>query len=233
MRGSARGKGCAAPSCPCPTVAASRPSPPGSAAGPLLELGGELRDARLKAGLLQRDVARALGCYTSSISRVEAGMGGSTRVDRLTRHAGAVGLTLRVKVYPDEGPLRDIGQLALLDRFRRRMGTAWRVRLEVPMPLDSDQRAWDMVLERDGLRVGVEAFTRLRDVQAQVRAAQLKRRESGVPRLVILLAASHANRRALADAWGVVGEAFPVGTRAALAALAAGQVPGDDCIVVM
>jgi hypothetical protein len=79
----------------------------------------------------------------------------------------------------------------------------------------------------------VEAITRLRDVQAQLRAAQLKRQDSGVSRLVLLLADTHANRTALASADPMIRASFPIGTRAAMAALTAGRDTGGDALIVI
>ncbi len=90
-----------------------------------------------------------------------------------------------------------------------------------------------MLLRNRGVTVGVEAISRLRDVQAQVRAAQLKRRDAEVLRLVLLVAATHANRRALASAEAVVRTEFKIGTRSALGALAEGRDPGGDALVLL
>jgi hypothetical protein len=90
-----------------------------------------------------------------------------------------------------------------------------------------------MLLRNRGVTVGVEAFSRLRDVQAQVRAAQLKRRDAEVLRLVLLVAATHANRRALASAEALVRGDLRIGTRSALEALASGRDPGGDALVLL
>jgi hypothetical protein len=89
-----------------------------------------------------------------------------------------------------------------------------------------------MVLRRGHLSVGVEAISRLRDVQAQVRAARLKQKDAQIQRLVLLIAARHANRRALAAA-GPMRADLALTTRDALTALGAGRDPGDDAIVLI
>jgi hypothetical protein len=90
-----------------------------------------------------------------------------------------------------------------------------------------------MLLWHEGVAMGVEAITRLRDVQAQVRSAQLKRRDAGVGRLVLVVSATHVNRRVLAVADPLIREAFPIHTRTALAALARGQDPGGDALILL
>jgi hypothetical protein len=79
----------------------------------------------------------------------------------------------------------------------------------------------------------IEAFTRLADAQAQFRAGLLKARDMQIGRVIIVLAATHANRRALAAASDVVAAEFPLGTRAVLKALCEGRDPGANGIVVI
>jgi transcriptional regulator with XRE-family HTH domain len=199
----------------------------------LHDLGEELREARLRAGLRQVDIAQALGTSDTRLAVIEAVRLQTVSILDLMRHAAAVGLRLHARLYPAGPPIRDAAQVALLDKFRRRLSDAWEVRLEAPLPIQRDQRAWDMLLRDGSVTVGVEAISRLRDVQAQVRAAQLKRRDAGVQRLVLLVAATHANRRALASAEAVVRSEFKIGTRSALVALAGGRDPAADALVLL
>lgn len=199
----------------------------------LNELGDDLREARLRAGLRQVDVARALGTSDTRLGLIEAGKLLTLPMLDLARHAGAVGLRLHARFYPAGPPIRDAAQVALLNRFRGRVSASWQVRLEAPLPVQGDQRAWDMFLRNAEVTIGVEAISRLRDVQAQVRAAQLKRRDGEVRRLLLVVAATHANRRALAAAEVLVRDDFKIGTRSALAAIAAGRDPGGDALVLL
>ena len=79
------------------------------------------------------------------------------------------------------------------------------------MPLERDLRAVDARLTRGDVTIAVEAITRLADVQAQVRAAQLKRRDIGATRLLLLVGATRANREALREAEPIVTAAFQTG----------------------
>jgi len=90
-----------------------------------------------------------------------------------------------------------------------------------------------MRLSRDDVSVAVEVITRLRDVQAQIRAAHLKWRDFDANRLVVVVAQSHANRTALRSLGDLLAADFPVGPRAAAAALAEGRDPGGNAIVVV
>jgi transcriptional regulator with XRE-family HTH domain len=197
------------------------------------ELGAELRDARLAGGLRQRDIARALHTSRFHISRVEHGVMANLGFTDVARHGAAVGLHLHARFYPANGGLRDSAQLDLLRRLRARVGDTWNWQLEAPLNIPGDLRAFDALLKRGPITVAVEAITRLRDAQAQLRAAARKQRDGQATRLVILLRASHANRAALASAADVLATTFPLGTRATLAALAEGDDPGENGIVLL
>jgi transcriptional regulator with XRE-family HTH domain len=197
------------------------------------ELGLDLREARLARGLRGSDVARVANSSKSHVSRLELGLLEDVSLVDLARHAAAVGLKLHARFYPTGGGLRDAAQLDLLRRLRARIGDRWNWQLEAPLNIPGDLRAFDALLTRPGVTVAVEAITRLRDAQAQLRAAALKQRDGQVARLVILLRATQHNREALASAADVLATAFPLGTRATLAALTAGKDLGDNGIVLL
>ena len=199
----------------------------------LQRLGRELRLARIAAGLSQAAVAARIGTSKAQVSRVEHG-----RVQRLSlmatsRHASAVGLRLAAQLYPGSRRVLDAPQLALLNRVRGRIGAVWTWELEVPMPQERDLRAVDARLTHAGVTIAMEAITRLADVQAQVRAAQLKRRDIGAMRLLLAISDTNANRRAMAEARPMLAEAFDTSTRRVLALLAAGRDPGRDSLIIL
>jgi transcriptional regulator with XRE-family HTH domain len=197
------------------------------------EMGAELRNARLSCGLRQRDVGRAIGASYGRVSRVERGAVGDLGIADLARHGAAVGLKLHARFYPTGGGLRDAAQLDLLRRLRGRIGGRWSWQLEAPLDLPGDLRAFDALLSNGQMTIAVEAITRLHDVQTQLRAATLKQRDGRVDRLVLLVRATHHNRRALATTAEVLATTFPLTTRATLAALEAGQDPGENGIVLL
>jgi transcriptional regulator with XRE-family HTH domain len=197
-----------------------------------------LREARLASGVTQAAVGSAIGSTRRRVSQIERGRLATVPLVQLASMGSVVGLRLHARMYPAGPPLRDRAQLALLERFRRRLSPGLAVRLEVPITSDPrDQRAWDLVLQGGTIAApftaGVEAITRLRDVQAQLRAAQLKRHDAGVDCLILLVAATHANRRSLAASEQLLRAAFPGGTRAALLGLGAGRVPPADSLIVL
>jgi transcriptional regulator with XRE-family HTH domain len=197
------------------------------------DLGAELREARLARGLRQIDVAHATSVSSSHISRVEHGRLRDLAVADAARQGAAVGLRLRARFHPSGAGLRDAAQLDLLRRLRARIGDAWSWQLEAPINIRGDIRAFDLLLTGAGTTIAVEAITRLRDAQAQLRELTRKQRDGRVPRLVVLLAATHHNRDALGSAADVLAMAFPLSTRATLAALANGEDPGQNGIILL
>ncbi len=200
----------------------------------LEELGSDLRSARLAAGLTLRDVARAIGVAQSTVLATERPELPGPRPELLARHAAAVGMRVRIKAYPEGEPLRDAAQLELARRFRERIKVAHQFALEVPVSNEpGDQRAWDATLTFPGWVCALEFVTRFHDCQAQLRAFQLKLRDGNVERLVVVIRATHANRRALSGAQDLVASAFPIDTRRVMHALAAGRDPGANGVVLL
>jgi len=203
------------------------------AAWTLHELGRELRIARVISGLTQSRVAKGIGTSQSRVSRTERGLPSDLGLATLSRHAAAVGLKIHVRLYPRGRRLLDAPQLGLLGRLRHRINPVWTWEMEVPVPIPGDLRASDARLTSAAATIVVEAITRLADAQAQARAAMLKKRDLHADRLILLVAATVANRRALREAGPDLAVAFPVATSAALRALAHGQDMGGDAIVVV
>jgi transcriptional regulator with XRE-family HTH domain len=197
------------------------------------EIGAEVRRARLASGLRMTDVGRAIGRSAAWISRAERGLIASIGFDDLIVLGAAVGLKLWATTFPAERAIHDAPQLLLLRRFRARVGEMWRWSFEVVVPIARDQRAADAVMEATGATVMVEAFTRLSDAQGQLRAVLLKARDMGISRVVIVVAATKANRRAMSEAATMLAAEFPLGSRATLAALVAGRDPGANGTVLI
>jgi transcriptional regulator with XRE-family HTH domain len=197
------------------------------------DLGSELREARLARGLRQTDVARATGVSHATISRTELGLAKDLSIAATVRHGAVVGLKLHARFYPTGGGLRDAAQLDLLRHLRARIGDRWSWQLEAPLNIAGDLRAFDAILSNATVTIAIEAITRFRDAQAQLRAAALKQRDGQVPRLILLIKATQHKRDALASAADVLATSFPLGTRATLEALSEGEDPGDNGIVLV
>jgi transcriptional regulator with XRE-family HTH domain len=194
------------------------------------DAGRELRDARRRAGLTQQVVASAIGVSHQTVLRNERGSSGAS-IPALARHAAVVGLRVRIRLYPEGEALRDAGQVALIRRFREEVGDVGLWSFEVPIPQSGDQRAFDAVVQLGGGQVGLEFYTRLADAQAQLRAANLKKRDANLGRLVIVVQSTRTNRRALAQAGTVLAD-FPGRSGRLLAALKGGEMPGTDGVIL-
>ncbi len=195
------------------------------------DLGRELRTARIGAGLSQAAVGHAVGIHRSAIGKIERATLAGVSIQRLAETLAIVGLELSCRAYPVGPPLRDAAHIALLGRSRDRIGAAWHWQYEVPMGLPGDLRAWDAVLAGATLRIGVEAETRLRDVQALLRRIEGKRRDSGVGRVLLIVGDTRGNRAAVHAAGPILGATFSIPPTAAWAALRRGRDPGGDAML--
>jgi len=192
----------------------------------------EIDQARRLAGLSLADLGRSAGLTASAVMRI---LNGTTRVvdtDILAALATTVGLDLRLRAYPAGDPIRDAGQVRLLERLRLRVRPGLHWRTEVPLPIEGDLRAWDAVIQGHGWSLPVEAETVIVDVQALERKLSLKQRDGGVHHLVLLIADTPRNRRALASAPASF-RGWPLRARDILGALRAGRDPGASGIVLL
>ncbi|MEO8571561.1 MAG: helix-turn-helix domain-containing protein [Chloroflexota bacterium] len=191
----------------------------------------DISQARRGAGLSQDEIGRPCGLSRSQVARIEAGSRRAT-IRELACLGGVVGLDVRLRDYPAGDPIRDAGQLRLLERFRVRLHPALRWSTEVPLPMDGDLRAWDAVIRGTGWRLAIEAETVADDVQALERRLALKQRDGGERHLILLVADTRRNRRALASAPAAFAD-LQLRTRAVLRALGRGDHPGASAIVIL
>lgn len=197
------------------------------------EVGDQLRTGRHVLGATQKQVSIAIRVSSSEVSRRELGRSRRLTGEKLAVHAAAVGLKLSIKLYPLGGGVRDAAQATYIAAFVARIGRAWKVILEAAIPLAGDLRAVDVLLVGRDVRIAVELITRLADLQAQIRAAQLKAQAIGATRLVLVIAATRANRAALAAVRSSLVAAFDLDSRRVVSELAAGRDPGRDAIVLL
>jgi transcriptional regulator with XRE-family HTH domain len=194
----------------------------------------EIRDARIGSGLGQEELGRAVGISASQVARFERGALGDLRLEPLCRLSAGVGLAPHLRFYPDGDPIRDAGQVRLLDRLRVRVAPSARWRVEVPLHGQTDARAWDAIVDGTGCVDAVEAETRLRDLQATERKIGRKLRDDPtVEHVVLLVADTRTNRLALAEGREALRVQFPLDTRVTLGHLANGRCPGASAIVVI
>lgn len=198
------------------------------------DAGENLRTARLRAGLTLAVVGRASGASASTILRTEQAVGRGPSLEQLARHADTVGLRARLSLYPAADPIRDAPQVRLIRRFLQVSGAANLAELEAPVVLvagTGDRRAFDALLQFPSMQCAVEAFTRFRDCQAQLRDVMLKQRDARVGRLIVVVAATRANRRAVAAVADLARSSFPIGTREVLTSLRRRQPPPGNGLI--
>jgi hypothetical protein len=196
-------------------------------------LGHDHRLARIGGGLSLRDAGAASGTAHQQLLRFEGGELDRVSIAQLGAWCSVVGLDLVVRAYPAGDPIRDAGQVRLLGRLRPRLHPSLGWSTEVALPIPGDLRAWDAQIRGEGWTLGVEAETVLDDIQALERRLALKRRDGGVDHVVLLVADTTTNRRALASAAATAFADLPLRTREVMAALRAGRDPDGSGIVIL
>ena len=197
------------------------------------DLGRELRRARVEHGLSQDSVGHAVGLSDTEVGRIERGLIRTVSIVQLARLLSVVGLELGARAYPAGSPIRDRPQLLLLGRLRAEISDRIAWHAEVPIGPAVDLRAWDAVLSISGERIGIEAESRLVDLQAVQRRIALKCRASGVPKAILLLSATRTNRAALRAFEGSIHDSFPTPSGEALQALRAGHLPTASAVILL
>lgn len=212
-----------------------RPADRGRRQGEQIEraLVEEYRLGRVGAGLSQRDVGRAIGLSDSEISRIERGRRRDVPIRLLSQLLTVVGLNLSARAFPGAPGLRDAGQIALLGRLRIVVSPTFAWQVEVVIARAGDLRAWDAALFATSLRIGIDAETRIRDLQAIERRIHLKQRDSGYERAILLVADTRHNRQIINEFRREIEAAFPVPSRVALAALREGRDPGGNALILL
>jgi transcriptional regulator with XRE-family HTH domain len=202
----------------------------------MIRAGEEHRLTRIAAGLSLRACADASGVSHQQLLRFEHGTLRRVIVEDMGAWFAVLGLDLSMKTYPAGDPIRDRAQLALLERLRVRLHPTLRWRTEVPLPIESDLRAWDAEIRgRDPRpwRARVEAETRIADGQALERRLALKLRDDPDGHLILLVSDTRSNRLALRALGPGLRAMVPLDSRPILSALGDGREPPASGVVVI
>jgi len=167
----------------------------------------QLREARVTGGLSQKAMARGLGWSQQNYSRFELDQLASVTLIDVCVAASVLGLEPTLTFHRIGPALRDKGHEALIGRLLRLLSPAWKVAREVPFPNPGDPRWWDLILRIPDFRLGVEAETRIRDMQALIRRMKERARDGGADALLLVLSDSQHNRL-VSDLRGGLGEDF-------------------------
>jgi hypothetical protein len=132
---------------------------------------------------------------------------------------------------------RDSGQLRIATTIVQTAAKTWRSRMEVPVD-SSGSRAADIVLDSADQVLHIEIERSPVDLQAQIRAAQLKRemlaeRDRRPVRLVVALPATSSNRQRLREVADLVARTLPVSSRRIWLAIRTGAELGGDGVLLV
>ena len=191
----------------------------------------ELARAQRAAGLSDEAVARACRMSRWAVARIVNGRRHASVVE-LAAIGAAVGRDVRLQAYLAGNPIRDAGTQRLLDRFRARLHPSLGMTTEVGLPIPGDLRAWDAMVRGAGWRRPVEAETVIDDIQALERRLNLKIRDGDVDGVILVIAETRRNRRALA-ATPAAFAGFDRDARRVLAALRAGRDPRGSSLLLL
>ncbi len=195
----------------------------------------DLHSTRLEHSVSQDELAKAAGISVDQVSRIERGLVAQPRIGHLATMASALGMRLRINLYPEGEPLRDRVQLPGLAALRKRIHPLMPWRSEVVLPGQSDRRAWDaVVIDEEHRWTGIEWISRVGAVDAMLRRTNQKQRDDPrISRVVLVVADTARNRAALRAGLAQVRADYPLGTREVLAALGEGRAPPLNGIVLL
>jgi transcriptional regulator with XRE-family HTH domain len=135
--------------------------------------GDEFRLLRLRAGVPQAEVARAIGVDRATICRLEAGGRGVSNEIR-ARAACVLGGDFRLGLYPAGSPLiHDAAHARLVEALVRLRHASWRAIPEAPVP--GGRRSTDLRLVRGAETVLFEVETHVQVLEAVIREGNSKR----------------------------------------------------------
>lgn len=181
-----------------------------------------LHDARITLGISQAALASELGWSQSFVSRLDRNKVPQVSLLTVSMAASVLGLEPALTLHRIGPAIRDKGHEALIARLLRLLSPAWHVAREVPFPNPGDPRFWDLMLRLTDFRLGVEAETRIRDLQALVRRMRERATDGGADALLLILSDSGHNRGLVADLRTALGDDFRTPPNALLQALRSG-----------
>lgn len=208
--------------------------------------GEDFRELRLRFGVTQAAVARAIGVSRSVICQLEAG--DEDVGPRIRARASAVlGATFKMALYADAEPMiRDAAHARLTEALLRLRHPGWRATIEAPVPTtlaSQGRRSTDVRMDGARQVVLFEVESRIQrweelvrechDKQAAVEAALEASPGTGMQvHAVLVLPPTHRNRATIRSLAAVAGAAFPVPDRILRDALTSqpGPWPGNGIL---
>jgi transcriptional regulator with XRE-family HTH domain len=193
----------------------------------------ELRGDRIGADISQRAMAANLGWSQTRYWRFENEGSEGPSIVEISTVASLLGRELSASLFEIGDSVVDRGHQELIARFRTLLSSQVNVVAEVPLPVPGDRRSWDLLLRLHDQLIGVEAETRIRDIQANVRRIRGRERDGGVDESVIVLSDTRRNRDLVDELRQALGPRFDTSPRTLLAALRAGRrLAGSGLVMV-
>ena len=203
--------------------------------------GEESRLLRLRTGVSQAAVARAIGVDRATICRMEAG--DPAVADRIRARAAAVlGADFRLSLYPDAAPLiHDAAHARLVEALLRLRHPSWRAKVEAPVP-GTGRRSTDLRLDRGDATILFEVETHVHALEAIIREGEDKRSAvaaaiaavaaAGRVHVILVLPPTRHHRTLVAAHPGTIKAAFPASTADIRRALTSADTPwpGDGIL---
>jgi transcriptional regulator with XRE-family HTH domain len=202
-----------------------------------IRFGEEIREIRLRAGVSQAALARAIGVARSVVCRMEQGDPNVSARIR-ARAVAALGADFRIAVFPGGVPLiHDAAHARIVEAILRRCHPSWHPTLEAPVPGPS-RRSTDVRLDRGGDVVLMEVETHVCALEAIIREGTEKRSAvaaaAGARRIhvVLVLPPTRHHRSLVYGHPAIVAAAFPASDTDLATALAGPdhQWPGDGIL---
>ncbi len=198
----------------------------------------EFRGIRLRAGVSQAAVARAIGVTRSVVCRIERGDPSVSHLIR-ARAASALGAEFRMAIYPQDAPLiHDAVHARLVERILALRHREWRAVVESPVP-GPGRRSSDIRLDRGTTAVLIEVESRVQAFEAVIRECAGKRAAVAAVAApahhvhVVLALPPTRHHRALVTAHPeIVATAFPASSMSIMRALRDPLIewPGDGIL---
>jgi transcriptional regulator with XRE-family HTH domain len=202
-----------------------------------IRFGEEVREIRLRAGLSQAALARAIGVARSVICQMEQGDPNVSARIR-ARAVAALGADFRIAVFPSGAPLiHDAAHARIVEAILRRCHPSWHPTLEAPVP-GPGRRSTDIRLVRGDDVVLMEVETHVRALEAIIREGSDKRSAQasvadGRRIHVVLVLPPTRHHRALVSAHpSIIAAAYPAADPELAGALALPdrEWPGDGIL---